>query len=97
MRCHSAMQSFGPQNRSRRDTPSPSPCPPAASSPPLSRFSAPANGTWVAHGGDTDAAAVDAHDRLKVPREEPRYTLRRVWLSREQEEGYYYGFADEGL
>jgi alpha,alpha-trehalose-phosphate synthase [UDP-forming] len=56
------------------------------------------NGTWIAHGsGDADAEMVDAHDRLKVPPEEPRYTLRRVWLSREQEEGYYYGFANEGL
>ncbi len=56
------------------------------------------NGTWVAHGsGDADAETVDAHDRIKVPPEEPRYTLRRVWLSREQEEGYYYGFANEGL
>jgi alpha,alpha-trehalose-phosphate synthase [UDP-forming] len=56
------------------------------------------NGTWIAHGsGDADAEMVDAHDRLKVPPEEPRYTLRRVWLSHEQEEGYYYGFANEGL
>jgi alpha,alpha-trehalose-phosphate synthase [UDP-forming] len=56
------------------------------------------NGTWVAHGsGDADGETVDTHDRLKVPPEEPRYTLRRVWLSREQEEGYYYGFANEGL
>jgi alpha,alpha-trehalose-phosphate synthase [UDP-forming] len=56
------------------------------------------NGTWVAHGsGDADAETVDVHDHLKVPPEDPRYTLRRVWLSREQEEGYYYGFANEGL
>jgi trehalose 6-phosphate synthase len=56
------------------------------------------NGTWVAHGsGDADMETVDAHDRLMVPPEEPRYTLRRVWLSRDQEEGYYYGFANEGL
>jgi alpha,alpha-trehalose-phosphate synthase [UDP-forming] len=56
------------------------------------------DGTWVAHGsGDADADMVDARDRLKVPPEEPRYTLRRVWLSREEEEGYYYGFSNEGL
>lgn len=56
------------------------------------------NGTCVAHGsGDADAETVDAHDHIKVPPEDPRYTLRRVWLSREQEEGYYYGFANEGL
>src|SRR5450432_3576154 len=56
------------------------------------------DGTWVAHGsGDADRETVDKHDCLRVPPEEPRYTLRRVWLSREQEEGYYYGFANEGL
>ncbi len=40
---------------------------------------------------------VDAHDRLRVPPDDPRYTLRRVWLSKQEEEGYYYGFANEGL
>jgi trehalose 6-phosphate synthase len=56
------------------------------------------DGTWIAHGsGDGDHETVDAHDRLRVPPDEPRYTLRRVWLSKEQEEGYYYGFANEGL
>ena len=55
-------------------------------------------GTWVAHGsGDADPEAVDAHDRLLVPPDDPRYTLRRVWLSKEEEQGYYYGFANEGL
>ena len=56
------------------------------------------NGTWVAHGsGNADAEAVDSHDRLQVPPNDPRYTLRRVWLSAEEEEGYYNGFANEGL
>ena len=56
------------------------------------------NGTWVAHGsGDADTETVDKHDRLQVPPDDPRYTLRRVWLSAEQEEGYYNGFANEGL
>jgi len=56
------------------------------------------DGTWVAHGsGDADLDAVDAHDRLLVPPDDPRYTLRRVWLTKEEEEGYYYGFANEGL
>lgn len=55
-------------------------------------------GTWVAHGsGDADRQMVDSHDRLRVPPEEPQYTLRRVWISKEEEEGYYYGFANEGL
>ena len=56
------------------------------------------NGTWVAHGsGDADMETVDDHDRLQVPPDDPLYTLRRVWLSAEEEEGYYYGFANEGL
>jgi trehalose-6-phosphate synthase len=56
------------------------------------------NGTWVAHGsGDADVEAVDSHDRLQVPPDDPHYTLRRVWLSAEQEDGYYNGFANEGL
>ena len=56
------------------------------------------DGTWVAHGsGDADLEMVDAHDRLLVPPDDPRYTLRRIWLTKEEEEGYYYGFANEGL
>jgi trehalose 6-phosphate synthase len=55
-------------------------------------------GTWVAHGsGDGDIDAVDVHDRLPVPPDDPHYTLRRIWLSKEEEQGYYYGFANEGL
>lgn len=55
-------------------------------------------GVWVAHGsGDADAQMVDARGRLGLPVDDPRYTLRRVWLSKDEEEGYYYGFANEGL
>ena len=56
------------------------------------------DGTWIAHGnGNADTEVVDAYDRLRVPPEDPRYTLRRVWLTKAEEEGYYYGFANEGL
>jgi trehalose-6-phosphate synthase len=56
------------------------------------------NGTWIAQGsGDADKDTVDSHDRLKVPPSNPKYTLRRIWLSKEEEEGYYYGFANEGI
>ena len=55
-------------------------------------------GLWVAHGaGEADREAADEHGRLTVPPKNPRYTLRRVWLTREEEQGYYYGFANEGL
>ena len=56
------------------------------------------DGTWIAQGtGDADRETVDAGDRLRVPPEEPQYTLRRVWVTPEEEEGFYFGFANEGL
>jgi trehalose 6-phosphate synthase len=55
-------------------------------------------GTWVAHGsGSADREVVDRDNRIMVPIDDPVYTLRRVWLTREEEAGYYYGFANEGL
>src|SRR5947207_14190694 len=55
-------------------------------------------GRWIGHGsGDADRETVDRHDRVRVPPDETKYTLRRVWLTREEEEGYYYGFANGGL
>lgn len=55
-------------------------------------------GTWIAHGGgDADKDVVDEYDRVAVPPENPTYTLRRVWLDKEQEQGFYYGLANEGL
>ncbi|OGL23225.1 MAG: hypothetical protein A3G44_09905 [Candidatus Rokubacteria bacterium RIFCSPLOWO2_12_FULL_73_47] len=55
-------------------------------------------GVWVAHGsGDADRETADDRGRLGLPEDDPRYTLRRVWLTKEQEQGYYYGFANEGL
>jgi trehalose-6-phosphate synthase len=57
-----------------------------------------AGGTWVAHGsGSGDRAAVDRKSRVMVPPENPSYRLRRVWLSKELENEYYYGLANEGL
>lgn len=55
-------------------------------------------GIWIAHGsGDADKEVVDAHNHIQVPPEESRYTLRRVWLTKEEEDGYYYGFSNEAL
>ena len=55
-------------------------------------------GTWIAHGaGAADRDTVDRFDQLRVPPDDPAYTLRRVWLTPEQEAGYYYGFSNEGL
>lgn len=56
------------------------------------------SGTWIAHGsGSADREVVDRHDRVAVPPDKPAYQIRRVWLSAEEEAGYYYGFANEGL
>nr|MBP8289227.1 trehalose-6-phosphate synthase [Chromatiaceae bacterium] len=55
-------------------------------------------GTWIAHGsGNADAEMVDGKDHIRVPPEAPSYDLRRVWLSDAEQEGYYYGLANEGL
>jgi alpha,alpha-trehalose-phosphate synthase [UDP-forming] len=55
-------------------------------------------GCWVALGtGDADREAVDDRDRVAVPPDNPRYTLRRVWLTGEDYRGYYLGFANETL
>ncbi|MBI1754229.1 MAG: trehalose-6-phosphate synthase [Acidobacteria bacterium] len=56
------------------------------------------SGTWIAHGsGSADKAVVDKNDCIRVPPERPAYQLRRVWLSPEEEAGYYYGFSNEGM
>jgi trehalose 6-phosphate synthase len=55
-------------------------------------------GVWVAQGsGDADRETADSRGRLRVPPDDPRYMLRRLWLSKEEEDGYYHGFANEGL
>jgi trehalose-6-phosphate synthase len=56
------------------------------------------DGTWVAQAtGDADRKTADDHGRLRVPPDHPQYSLRRVWLSPEEEKGFYIGFANEGL
>ena len=55
-------------------------------------------GTWVAHGsGSADREVSDDKGRVKVPPDKPSYTLRRVWLTPEEEEGYYYGMANNAI
>ncbi len=55
-------------------------------------------GIWIAHGaGEADKDVVDSNDRVQIPPDNPKYVLRRIWLSKEEENGYYYGFANEGL
>jgi trehalose-6-phosphate synthase len=55
-------------------------------------------GTWVAHGsGNADKRFVNSKNKLGVPPDDQRYILKRVWLTKDEEEGYYYGFSNEGL
>jgi len=56
------------------------------------------SGVWIAHGsGSADRDTVDNAGRVRVPPGEECYVIRRVWLTEQQEEGYYYGFSNEGL
>ena len=56
------------------------------------------SGTWIAHGsGSADRETVDRHDRVDVPPNDPAYQIRRIWLTADEEAGYYSGFANEGL
>jgi trehalose 6-phosphate synthase len=52
-------------------------------------------GVWIAHGSGNADRIVG--ERVGLPIEDPAYTLRRVWLEPDEEKGYYYGFANEGL
>ena len=62
---------------------------------PLLRAS---GGIWVAHGsGTADRKTSDRTGHVRVPPEDPQYTLRRIWLTKQQEDGYYYGLSNEGL
>ncbi|MBU1913366.1 MAG: trehalose-6-phosphate synthase [Candidatus Omnitrophica bacterium] len=55
-------------------------------------------GMWIAHGaGNADRKFVNSKDKLGVPPEDNRYILKRIWLNKDEEDGYYYGFANEGL
>lgn len=56
------------------------------------------SGVWIAHGGGSaDRETADQRSRIQVPPGENSYLVRRVWLSKEEENGYYYGFSNEGL
>lgn len=55
-------------------------------------------GLWVAYGsGSADKKAVDAQDKVQLPPEDPKYTLKRIWLSKELADGYYYGFSNQAF
>ncbi len=56
------------------------------------------SGTWVAAGsGPADREACTHGDSLMVPPQDPKYKLRRLWLTRQEERDYYYGFSNQAL
>jgi len=56
------------------------------------------SGTWIAHGsGSADRDVVDKKDHIAVPPGKETYQIRRVWLTEAEENGYYFGFSNEGL
>ncbi|MBP6731458.1 MAG: trehalose-6-phosphate synthase [Chitinophagales bacterium] len=55
-------------------------------------------GLWIASGtGDADRETVDQNNKIQVPPEQPKYTLKRLWLNKKEEDHFYYGFSNEGL
>jgi alpha,alpha-trehalose-phosphate synthase [UDP-forming] len=55
-------------------------------------------GVWVAWGsGSADRQTSDADGRIAVPPDCPSYTLRRVWLERDEVDNYYQGFSNSVL
>jgi len=55
-------------------------------------------GVWVAYGsGDADKDVVDKDNKIMVPPEDPKYTLKRIWMTKEEENGFYYGYANQVL
>ncbi len=55
-------------------------------------------GTWIAHGsGSADRKVVDKASKVTVPPNDPKYALKRLWMTPEQIEGYYSGFSNEAL
>ncbi len=56
------------------------------------------NGTWIAWGdGDADRQVTDPNDCVRVPPDDESYTLRRLWLSDEAVDSYYYGWSNRVL
>ncbi|MFH1776774.1 MAG: trehalose-6-phosphate synthase [Candidatus Omnitrophota bacterium] len=55
-------------------------------------------GIWIAYGdGNADRETVDEDDKVRVPPDGPSYILRRVWMDKAEEKGYYYGYSNQAL
>ena len=57
-----------------------------------------AKGIWIATGSsDFDRKASGKNNKVKLPPEDPKYTLKRIFLTKEERDAYYYGYSNEGL
>jgi len=55
-------------------------------------------GVWLAQAsGDADKETSDANGKLQVPPDDPKYTLKRIWLSEKEKKEFYAGFSNEAL
>ncbi len=55
-------------------------------------------GLWIAAGsGDADFEVADKNGKIAVPPGEEKYILKRLRITKEEEEHYYLGFSNEGL
>jgi len=56
------------------------------------------HGLWIAaSSGEADHRVTDRFNKIAVPVENPAYTLKRVWLNKQEEEGFYYGYSNDAL
>jgi alpha,alpha-trehalose-phosphate synthase [UDP-forming] len=56
------------------------------------------HGTWIAWGdGEADRDAATDDGEVSVPPDDPQYTLKRLWLTDEDVNGYYYGYSNRAL
>ena len=55
-------------------------------------------GLWIASGsGDADFETVDKDGKIAVPPGEEKYILKRLRITKEEDEHFYLGFSNEGL
>jgi trehalose 6-phosphate synthase/phosphatase len=55
-------------------------------------------GLWIAWGsGNADFTVTNSENKLLVPIENPKYTLKRIQLAKKEIENYYHGFSNRVL
>src|SRR3989338_8574931 len=56
------------------------------------------NGSWIALGTSSyDRSVLDSNQKVSVPPENPSYSLKRLFLSKQETDDYYYGYCNQGL